>query len=68
MVLMLTYSTRQDSVKRMLAEGRNEELYMAHERVYEMVASRQTGKLYEAIWGTYFIDDDFAPAPDVSSQ
>ena len=38
---VLTYSTRYESVKGMLESGRKEELYEAHERVYQMIENRQ---------------------------
>ena len=61
-VLLLTYSLRLDTVKRMMAQGRGEELYQAHQRVYDLVASRQAKGLYSSIRGTYFIDEDTASA------
>lgn len=53
-VRVLTYSTRYDSVKRMIESGRGEELYMAHERVYDLIASRRKDRLYDAVSETYF--------------
>ena len=58
MVLLLTNSTRFNSVKKMITTGRNEELYLAHKRVYEMVSTRQERELYSSIRGTYFVDED----------
>lgn len=52
--LLLTNSTRLSSVRKMLESGRNEELYLAHERVYELVASHQTKGLYSSVRETYF--------------
>ena len=53
---VLTYSTRYDSVKGMLETGRGEELYNAHERVYQLIASRQLEGLHESVEGTYFLN------------
>ena len=53
---VLTYSTRYDSVKGMLETGRGEELYSAHERVYQLIASRQLEGLHESVEGTYFLN------------
>lgn len=63
MTLLLTCSTRFNSVKRMLDSGRNEELYLAHERVYELVALRQSEGLYSSVRGTYFLDES-NPIPE----
>lgn len=59
--MLLTYATRMNSVKQMLESGRNEELYLAHEQVYKLVASRQTKGLYTSILGTYFTEDEMPP-------
>lgn len=58
MALLLTYSTRLDSVRKMLEAGRKEELYLAHERVYDLVATHQTKGLYASVRETYFYDED----------
>ena len=58
MVLLLTHSIRLNSVKNMIDSGRNKELYEAHERVYNLVASRQSKGLYRSIKGTYFVEED----------
>ena len=62
--MLLTYAARMNSVKQMLASGRNEELYLAHEQVYKLVASRQTKGLYTSILGTYFTEDEMPPEQD----
>ena len=59
--MLLTYSTRMNSVRHMLESGRNEELYLAHEQVFKLVASRQTKGLYTSILGTYFTEDEMPP-------
>lgn len=53
---VLTYSTRYDSVKGMIEMGRKEELYLAHERVYQLIAKRQLVGLHESVEGTYFLN------------
>ena len=40
----------------MLETGRGEELYNAHERVYQLIASRQLEGLHESVEGTYFLN------------
>lgn len=52
--LLLTNSIRLNSVQTMLESGRNEELYLAHKRVYELVASHQNMGLYSTVRETYF--------------
>ena len=61
--MLLTYATRMNSVKQRLESGRSEELYLAHEQVYKLVASRQTKGLYTSILGTYFTEDEMPPEP-----
>ena len=53
---VLTYSTRYSSVKGMIETGRSEELYLAHERVYQMISMRQMEGLHESVEGTYFLN------------
>lgn len=55
--LLLTNATRLDSVRKMLESGRNEELYLAHERVYELVASHRLEGIYDSVRETYFEDE-----------
>lgn len=55
--LLLTHSLRLNSVKRMISAGRKEELYLAHERVFELVESRQSVGLYSSIRETYFYEE-----------
>ena len=51
-----TYSTRYESVKGMLESGRKEELYEAHERVYQMIENRQKEGLHQSVEATYFLN------------
>lgn len=53
---VLTYSTRYNSVKGMIEAGRKDELYLAHERVYQLIAKRQLVGLHESVEGTYFLN------------
>lgn len=55
--LLLTNATRLNSIRRMLESGRNEELYLAHERVYKLVSTHQSEGLYESVQETYFEDE-----------
>ena len=54
---MLTYSMRKDSVAHMIKSGRGQELYAAHERIYEIIKNKDESNLYEAIQETYFVDE-----------
>ena len=56
--LLLTHSTRLESVRKMLEAGRQEELYQAHERVFHLVASHKLEGLYESVRETYFYEED----------
>ena len=58
MVFLLTQSVRLDSDRYMIRSGRGGELYQAHERIYDMVANKQTTELYDAIRGTYFANEE----------
>ncbi len=55
---VLTYSTRYESVKRMMESGRREELYEAHDNVYRMIANRQQEGLYQSVEATYFLNKE----------
>ncbi len=55
---VLTYSTRYESVKRMMESGRREELYEAHDNVYRMIANRQQEGLYQSVKATYFLNKE----------
>ncbi|HAJ73888.1 MAG TPA: FadR family transcriptional regulator, partial [Lachnospiraceae bacterium] len=54
MVMLLTNNTRYESVKYMIESKRNQELYEAHEKVYQMVLNREGSELYANIQRTYF--------------
>ncbi len=55
-VRMLTHAMRYDSVKGMLASGRSNELYEAHERLYHMVEEHSAEDVNTAVRNTYFVD------------
>ena len=54
-VRILTESVRYDTVSGMITSGRADELYEAHERIYQMLCEKDTGNLNECIRGTYFL-------------
>ena len=53
-VQTLTYSIRLDTVTHMVETGRGEELYKAHEKIYQMLKNRDTSDLNRNIRDTYF--------------
>ncbi len=54
MVFLLTRSVRLDSDRYMIAAGRGQELYDAHERIFKLLEERQTASLYDVVRSTYF--------------
>ena len=54
----LTYDMRRESVELMLASGRAEELYQAHEKLYRILSSRDVDGVYREIRSTYFVPDE----------
>ena len=54
-VRILTESVRYDTVSGMITSGRADDLYEAHERIYQMLCEKDTGNLNECIRGTYFL-------------
>lgn len=54
-VRILTESVRYDTVSGMITSGRADELYEAHERIYQMLCEKDKGNLNECIRGTYFL-------------
>lgn len=55
-VRMLTYSVRFETVMQMIESGRGEELYEAHEKLWQMLKSRNRTNLNQSIRDTYFED------------
>ena len=53
-VRTLTYAMRYDTVKAMIESGRCEELVEAHERLYDILLSKDISNLDEDVRNTYF--------------
>ena len=60
-VRTMTYDMRMESVKLMLGEKRGEELYQAHEKLLNLLRTRNVTGVYSKIKSTYFV-----PGPDGS--
>ena len=56
-VRTMTHDMRYESVSLMLREGRAEELYQAHEKLYRILCDRDVAAVYEQIRSTYFVPD-----------
>lgn len=54
-VRTLTHDMRHESVELMLSKGRNEELYLAHEKLYRLLRDRDVDGVYREIRSTYFV-------------
>ena len=57
-VRTMTHSMRLESVELMLQAGRGEELYLVHEKLYRLLATRDVAGVYGEIRGTYFVPDE----------
>ncbi len=55
-VRVLTYALRQQTVKTMMESGRGQELYEAHEKIYRIMANKETYDMNQAVRLTYFSD------------
>ena len=53
----LTYSMRYETVKEMVQSGRGQELYEAHEKLLEILESKEEQNLNENVKNTYFIEE-----------
>ncbi len=53
-VRMLTHAVRLESVTYMIENGRGQELYEAHEKIYRMLKSRNSDNINQVIRDTYF--------------
>lgn len=53
----MTYKMRYSSVKNMLKSGRGQELFEAHEKIYEKIRDRDPSNLNEDIRRTYFPEE-----------
>ncbi len=57
-VRTMTHDMRHESVELMLKEGRAEELYQAHEKLYRILCDRDVAAVYKQIRSTYFVPDE----------
>ena len=57
-VRLMTHDMRHESVELMLATGRSEELYQAHEKLYRILSERDVDGVYREIRSTYFVPDE----------
>lgn len=55
-VRTLTYSLRLTTVEKMIRSGRGEELYQAHQAIYQMLVNRDNKDMNDAVRGTYFAE------------
>lgn len=63
-VRVLTYSMRFTTVETMIKTGRGQELYEAHQKIYEMIENKVTDNLNMAVRKTYFSEIPFANRED----
>ncbi len=56
-VRTMTHDMRHESVTMMLREGRSEELYQAHEKLYRILLRRDVPAVYGQIRSTYFVPE-----------
>ena len=63
-VRVLTYSMRFTTVETMIKTGRGQELYEAHQKIYEMIENKVTDNLNMALRKTYFSEIPFANRED----
>ena len=63
-VRVLTYSMRFTTVETMIKTGRGQELYEAHQKIYEMSENKVTDNLNMAVRKTYFSEIPFANRED----
>lgn len=59
-VRVLTHAMRYKTVETMIKTGRGQELYEAHEEIYNMIADKVTANLNTAVRATYFTEIPFA--------
>lgn len=58
-VRMLTHSIRHETVKRMMETGRGEELYQAHDQLYQILADKDQESMAKVVRITYFEEVGF---------
>ena len=56
-VRTMTHDMRHESVELMLTSGRNEEFYLAHEKLYRLLRDRDVDGVSREIRSTYFVPD-----------
>jgi DNA-binding FadR family transcriptional regulator len=56
-VRTMTHDMRHESVELMLSGGRNEEFYLAHEKLYRLLRDRDVDGVYREIRSTYFVPE-----------
>ena len=56
-VRTMTHDMRRESVELMLSKGRNEEFYLAHEKLYRLLHDRDVDGVSREIRSTYFVPD-----------
>ncbi len=57
-VRVMTTDMRMESVRLMLENGHGEELYQAHEKLYQLLRTRDVDGVYREIRSTYFVPDE----------
>ena len=57
-VRTMTHDMRHESVELMIRNGRTEELYRAHEKLYRLLSTRDVDGVYREIRSTYFVPDE----------
>ncbi len=67
-VRTMTFDMRHESVTLMLKEGRAEELYQAHEKLYRILCDRDVAAVYEQIRSTYYVPDENGRAVALSNR
>lgn len=63
-VRVLTHAMRLKTVETMIKTGRGRELFEAHQKIYEMMANKDTDNLNTAVRTTYFTDIPFQEDDD----
>ena len=59
-VRVLTHAMRFKTVETMIKTGRGQELYEAHQQIYDMIENKVTDNLNTAVRKTYFSEIPFA--------
>ena len=57
-----------ESVKLMLNTGKADELYAAHEKLFQILAERDVTGVYSEIRGTYFVPDHSGNAVSLTTK